>query len=159
MVVSRRRIPIGPRFSAWCGRSNPTGDPAVLVTKLDRFDLASLRRLCSINEDLLEPYCCNLVAIRDGINTFEPVSKMLCRSWRSSGRSSGKHVERCKATIRHPEQGGLRQSAVWVHEGCRREAWRLVPAPNTHPWLERLVGWYREGVGMSEIARRLNAAG
>jgi len=49
---------------------------AVLVTKLDRLT-RSLRDLCSINEDLLEPFGCNLVAIRDGINTFEPVSKML----------------------------------------------------------------------------------
>ena len=49
---------------------------AVVVTKLDRLT-RSLRDLCSINEDLLEPYGCNLVAIRDGINTIEPVSKML----------------------------------------------------------------------------------
>jgi site-specific DNA recombinase len=49
---------------------------AVVVTKFDR-----LTRSCAIcvriNEDLLEPCGCNFVAIRDGINTFEPVSKML----------------------------------------------------------------------------------
>ena len=48
----------------------------MLVTKLDRFT-RSLRDLYNINEDLLEPFCCNLVAIRDGINTFETMGKML----------------------------------------------------------------------------------
>jgi DNA invertase Pin-like site-specific DNA recombinase len=55
----------------------------VVVTKLDRLTWSatarSVRDLCAINEDLLELYGCNLVAISDGINSFEPVcvSRML----------------------------------------------------------------------------------
>ena len=134
---------------------------AVLVTKLDRLT-RSLRDLCSINEDLLEPYSCNLVAIRDGINTFEPVSKMLLPFLAIIGQIERQNTsERCKATIRHiQEQGGFHGKVPFgftkVADGKLK---RLGPCPNTHPWLERLVGWYHEGVGMSEIARRLNEAG
>ena len=49
---------------------------AIIITKLDRLT-RSLRDLCAINEDILEPYKVNLIAIRDGVNTFEPMSKML----------------------------------------------------------------------------------
>ncbi|MFO0655949.1 MAG: recombinase family protein [Polyangia bacterium] len=62
--------PIGPRFSEDDARNQKIkweAIAAVLVTKLDRFT-RSLRSLPFINEDLLEPFCCNLVAIRDGIN-------------------------------------------------------------------------------------------
>ena len=40
--------------------------------------------------DLLEPYGCNLVAIRDRINTFEPVSRMLLPFLAIISRSSGR---------------------------------------------------------------------
>ena len=134
---------------------------AVLVTKLDRLT-RSLRDLCSINEDLLDPYGCNLVAIRDGINTFEPVSKMLLPFLAIIGQIERQNTsERCKAAIHHiQQQGGFHGKVPFgfmkVSDGRLK---RLAPCPNAHPWLERLVGWYREGVAMTEIARRLNDAG
>ena len=135
---------------------------AVLVTKLDRLTRSLLRDLCSINEDLLEPHCCNLVAIRDGINTFEPVSKMLLPFLAIIGQ-----IERQNTSERTRQRSAtFRNRAVSMEKyrlGSRRLPTEAKAAgskcPNTHPWLERLVGWYREGVGMSEIARRLNAAG
>ncbi|HMU41274.1 MAG TPA: recombinase family protein [Pseudomonadota bacterium] len=134
---------------------------AVLVTKLDRLT-RSLRDLCSINEDLLDPYGCNLVAIRDGINTFEPVSKMLLPFLAIIGQIERQNTgERVRATIQHiREQGGHYGKVPFgfstIKDGRLR---RLVPDPETHPWLEKAIAWYREGVGMAEIAQRLNAAG
>lgn len=134
---------------------------AVLVTKLDRLT-RSLRDLCNINEDLLEPFGCNLVAIRDGINTFEPVSKMLLPFLAIIGQIERQNTgERVKATIKHiHDQGGHYGKVPFgfstVKEG---KLTKLVPDPVTHPWLEKAIGWYREGVPMAEIARRLNAAG
>ena len=134
---------------------------AVVVTKLDRLT-RSLRDLCNINEDLLEPCGCNLVAIRDGINTFEPVSKMLLPFLAIIGQIERQNTsERVKATIRHiVDQGGYYGKVPFgftvVKEG---KLTKLVPDPVTHPWLETAIGWYREGVGMAEIARRLNEAG
>ena len=134
---------------------------AVLVTKLDRLT-RSLRDLCSINEDLLDPYGCNLVAIRDGINTFEPVSKMLLPFLAIIGQIERQNTgERVRATIQHiHEQGGHYGKVPFgfstIKDGRLR---RLVPDPETHPWLEKAIAWYREGVGMAEIARRLNEAG
>ena len=128
---------------------------AVLVTKLDRLT-RSLRDLCSINEDLLEPYSCNLVAIRDGINTFEPVSKMLLPFLAIIGQIERQNTgERVRATIQHiREQGGHYGKVPFgfstIKDGRLR---RLVPDPETHPWLEKAIAWYREGVGMAEIAR------
>ena len=134
---------------------------AVLVTKLDRLT-RSLRDLCSINEDLLDPYGCNLVAIRDGINTFEPVSKMLLPFLAIIGQIERQNTgERVRATIQHiREQGGHYGKVPFgfstIKEG---RLTKLVPDPVTHPWLEKAIAWYREGVGMAEIAQRLNAAG
>ena len=134
---------------------------AVLVTKLDRFT-RSLRDLCNINEDLLEPFCCNLVAIRDGINTFETMGKMLLPFLAVLGQIERQNTgERVAATIQHiREQGGHYGKVPFgfstIKDGRLR---RLVPDPETHPWLEKAIAWYREGVGMAEIARRLNEAG
>ncbi|MBL8634319.1 MAG: recombinase family protein [Myxococcales bacterium] len=134
---------------------------AVLVTKLDRLT-RSLRDLCNINEDLLEPYGCNLVAIRDGINTFEPVSKMLLPFLAIIGQIERQNTgERVKATIKHiHDQGGHYGKVPFgfstVKDG---KLSKLVPDPVTHPWLEKAIGWYREGVTMTEIARRLNEEG
>ena len=131
---------------------------AVVVTKLDRLT-RSLRDLCTINEDLLEPFGCNLVAIRDGINTFEPVSKMLLPFLAIIGQIERQNTgERVKATIKHiHDQGGHYGKVPFgyttVKDGKLK---RLVECPTTFPWLQKLTAWYSEGVGMSEIARRLN---
>ena len=134
---------------------------AVVVTKLDRLT-RSLRDICMINEDLLDPYGCNLVAIRDGINTFEPVSKMLLPFLAIIGQIERQNTsERVKSTIRHIENQGGHYGKVpfgytTVSDGKLK---RLVECPETHPWLQTLIAWYREGVGMSEIACRLNSEG
>jgi len=133
---------------------------AVVVTKLDRLT-RSLRDLCSINEDLLEPSGCNLVAIRDGINTFEPVSKMLLPFLAIIGQIERQNTgERVKATIQHiHDQGGHYGKVPFgfstVKDG---KLTRLVECPETHPWLQKAIGWYREGVPMAQIAARLNEA-
>ena len=133
---------------------------AVVVTKLDRLT-RSLRDLCSINEDLLEPSGCNLVAIRDGINTFEPVSRMLLPFLAIIGQIERQNTaERVRATIQHIRAQGGHYGKVpfgfaTVKEG---KLTKLVPDPETHPWLEKAIGWYREGVSMAEISRRLNEA-
>ena len=133
---------------------------AVVVTKLDRLT-RSLRDLCNINEDLLEPYGCNLVAIRDGINTFEPVSKMLLPFLAIIGQIERQNTgERVKATIQHiHDQGGHYGKVPFGYSTVKDgKLKKLVPDPVTHPWLEKAIGWYREGVTMAEIARRLNDA-
>ena len=134
---------------------------AVVVTKLDRLT-RSLRDLCSINEDLLEPYGCNLVAIRDGINTFEPVSKMLLPFLAIIGQIERQNIgERVKATIQHiREQGGHYGKVPFGYSTVKDgKLTKLVPDPVTHPWLVKAIAWYREGVPMAEIARRLNEEG
>ena len=134
---------------------------AVVVTKLDRLT-RSLRDLCTINEDLLDPHGCNLVAIRDGINTFEPVSKMLLPFLAIIGQIERQNTsERVKSTIRHIEnQGGhygkVPFGYVTVSDGKLK---RLVECPKNFPWLQQMIAWYKEGIGMEEIGRRLNAAG
>ena len=106
---------------------------AVLVTKLDRFT-RSLRDLCNINEDLLEPFCCNLVAIRDGINTFETMGKMLLPVLAILGQIERQNTgERVAATIQHiREQGGhygkVPFGFLTIKDGRLR---RLVPDPDT----------------------------
>ena len=134
---------------------------AVVVTKLDRLT-RSLRDICMINEDLLDPYGCNLVAIRDGINTFEPVSKMLLPFLAIIGQIERQNTsERVKSTIRHIEnQGGhygkVPFGYVTVSDGRLK---RLVECPKNFPWLQQMIAWYKEGIGLEEIGRRLNAAG
>ena len=69
-------------------------------------------------------------------------------------------AERCGATIQHIRAQGGHYGKVpfgfaTVKEG---KLTKLVPDPETHPWLEKAIGWYREGVSMAEISRRLNEA-
>ena len=131
---------------------------AVVVTKLDRLT-RSLRDLLTINEDLLEPCGCNFVAIRDGINTFEPVSKMLLPFLAIIGQIERQNTsERVKSTVRHIQQQGGHYGKVpfgfrTVQDGRLR---RLVEDPEQFPWLQKINDWYRSGVGMAEIAQRLN---
>jgi DNA invertase Pin-like site-specific DNA recombinase len=108
-------------------KNSDGGIAAVVVTKLDRLT-RSLRDLCSINEDLLEPFGCNLVAIRDGINTFEPVSKMLLPFLAIIGQIERQNTgERVKATIKHiHDQGGhYGKGALRLHDG---EGWEAYAA-------------------------------
>ena len=93
-------------------KNSDGGIAAVVVTKLDRLT-RSLRDLCSINEDLLEPFGCNLVAIRDGINTFEPVSKMLLPFLAIIGQ-----IER-----QNTGERALRKGALRLLDGEGREAY------------------------------------
>ena len=140
-------------------KNSDGGIAAVVVTKLDRLT-RSLRDLCSINEDLLEPFGCNLVAIRDGINTFEPVSKMLLPFLAIIGQIERQNTgERVKATIKHiHDQGGHYGKVPFGYSTVKDgKLKRLVECPTTFPWLQKLIAWYSEGVGMSEIARRLNS--
>ncbi|MFO0620418.1 MAG: recombinase family protein [Polyangia bacterium] len=134
---------------------------AVVVTKLDRLT-RSLRDLLTINEDLLEPCGCNFVAIRDGINTFEPVSKMLLPFLAIIGQIERQNTsERVKSTVRHIQQQGGHYGKVPF--GYKTELdgrlRRLIPDPQTFPWLQQINDWYRSGVGMAEIAVRLNQHG
>ena len=134
---------------------------AVVVTKLDRLT-RSLRDLLTINEDLLEPCGCNFVAIRDGINTFEPVSKMLLPFLAIIGQIERQNTsERVKSTVRHIQQQGGHYGKVpfgyrTVQDGRLR---RLVEDPEQFPWLQKISEWYGSGVGMAEIAARLNREG
>lgn len=131
---------------------------AVVVTKLDRLT-RSLRDLLAIHEDLLEPCGCNFVAIRDGINTFEPVSKMLLPFLAVIGQIERQNTsERVKSTIQHiQEQGGHYGKVPFGFKTERRGRYRyLVECQQKFPWREKIFSWYREGVGMSEIAARLN---
>ena len=133
---------------------------AVLVTKLDRLT-RSLRDLCNINEDLLDPFGCNLVAIRDGINTFEPMSKMILPFLAILGQIERQTTgERVKATIQHiRQQGGHYGKVPFGHKMISDgKIKRLVPDETTYPWLQKAIGWYHENVNMSEIAKRLNHA-
>ncbi len=137
------------------------GISAVIVTKLDRLT-RSLRDLLSIHEDLLDPCRCNFVAIRDGINTFEPVSKMLLPFLAIIGQIERQNTsERVKSTIQHiQDQGGHYGKIPFgyrtVQDGRMK---RLVEDPETFPWLQRIFAWYQEGVGMAEIAARMNTEG
>jgi len=134
---------------------------AVVVTKLDRLT-RSLRDLLTIHEDLLEPCGCNLVAIRDGINTFETVSKMLLPFLAVIGQiERANTAERVRSTIRHiHEQGGHYGKVPFgyttVMDGKLR---RLVECKETHPTLQQIIAWYREGIPMPQIAARLNESG
>ena len=93
---------------------------AVVVTKLDQLT-RSLRDLLTINEDLLEPCGCNFVAIRDGINTFEPVSKMLLPFLAIIGQIERQNTsERVKSTVRHiQQQGGTMGKSRLVSARCK----------------------------------------
>ena len=98
-----------PAFSAHdqgdqgCGtvRSRAVFDQADRLTRRFATRATSTRTL-------LDPCGCNLVAIRDGINTFEPVSKMLLPFLAIIGQIERQNTgERVKATIATShEQGG-----------------------------------------------------
>lgn len=134
---------------------------AIVVTKLDRLT-RSLRDVLTINEDLLEPHGCNLVAIHDGINTFETISKMLLPFLAIVGQMERTNTaERVRATVRHiRDQGGhygkVPFGYMTVEDGRYR---RLAECPDTYPWLQRIIGWYRDSVPMPQIAERMNEAG
>lgn len=134
---------------------------AIIVTKLDRLT-RSLRDICTINEDVLEPYGVNLVAIRDGINTFEPVSKMLLPFLAVIGQIERQNTsERVKATIKHIHDQGGHYGKVPFGKMAVKESrlTRLVDHPEEAPWLPQIFDWYKSGVMHTEIARKLNAAG
>ena len=133
---------------------------AVVVSKLDRLT-RSLKDLLHINEDILAPSGCNLVAVLDGINTFEPTSKMLLPLLAIVGQiERANTAERVKSTIAHIRSAGghygkIPFGYITVEDGRLR---KLVPDPETYPWLQKIHAWYREGVPQAEIVRRLNAA-
>ena len=79
----------------------------IIITKLDRMT-RSLRDICSISDEILETYGVNLVAIQDGINTFEIASKVLLPFMALIGQIERQNQsERIKATIQHVRsQGG-----------------------------------------------------
>jgi site-specific DNA recombinase len=120
---------------------------AVVVTKLDRLT-RSLRDICMINEDLLDPYGCNLVAIRDGINTFEPVSKMLLPFLAIIGQIERQNTsERCE--VHDPPHREPRR-----HYGKVPFGFMKVPTGSSSGsssvrrrtrGSQRLIAWYREG--------------
>lgn len=142
-------------------RANPDSLAAIIVTKLDRLT-RSLRDICTINEDVLEPYKVNLVAIRDGINTFEPVSKMLLPFLAVIGQIERQNTsERVKATIKHiHDQGGHYGKVPFGKQAVKEgRLTRLVDHPEEAPWLAQIFEWYKSGVMHTEIAHRLNAAG
>lgn len=152
-----------PAFKQMAKRIKESGGDvaAVVVTKLDRLT-RSLRDLLTINEDLLEPCGCNFVAIRDGINTFEPVSKMLLPFLAIIGQIERQNTsERVKSTIQHiQEQGGHYGKVPFGFKTEKKGRYRkLIPCPETHPWREKISEWYQNGVGMAEIAARLNQHG
>lgn len=147
-----------PAFKRMVQAIRNGGIDAIVVTKLDRLT-RSLRDICSINEDILEPYQVQLIAINDGINTFEAVSKTLLPFLAVIGQIERQNTsERVKASIRHiQDQGGhygkVPFGYMTVQDGRIK---RLVPNPAEKPWLDKLIAWYREGVRTSEIAKRLN---
>jgi hypothetical protein len=114
---------------------------------LDRLT-RSLRDICTINEDLLEPFGCNLVAIRDGINTFEPVSKMLLPFLAIIGQierqNTGGAGEVHDPPHREPGRA-LRKGAVWLRDGEDGKLKRLVECPKTFPWLQKAIGLVQRG--------------
>lgn len=134
---------------------------AVIVTKLDRLT-RSLRDICAINEDILEPYKINLIAIRDGVNTFEPMSKMLLPFLAIIGQIERQNTsERVKAAIRHIHDQGGHYGKVPFGKRAVKDGrlTRLVDEPTEAPWLAKIFAWYESGLPRIEIARRLNTAG
>jgi DNA invertase Pin-like site-specific DNA recombinase len=136
------------------------GYAAIVVTKLDRLT-RSLRNLCEIREDILEPYKVNLVAIRDGINTFDPLSRQFLPFLAIIGQIERENTsERVKASIRHIHNQGGHYGKVpfgykTVPDGRIK---RLVEHPEEKPWLDKIFAWYQEGVSTRGIAERLNEA-
>lgn len=137
------------------------GIAAIIVAKLDRLT-RSLRDICYINEDILEPYKVNLVCIRDGINTFDPFSKQILPFLAIIGQIERQNTsERVKASIRHiHDQGGhygkVPFGFMTVQDGRIK---RLVDHPEEKPWLEQIFAWYRSGDSTRTIAEKLNDAG
>ena len=134
---------------------------AIIVTKLDRLT-RSLRDICAINDDILEPYKVNLVAIRDGVNTFEPMSKMLLPFLAIIGQIERQNTsERVKATIKHIHDQGGHYGKVPFGKRSFKDGrlTRLVDDPEEAPWLVQIFAWYESGIQHTEIARKLNAAG
>lgn len=133
----------------------------IIITKLDRLT-RSLRDVCSISDEILEPYGVNLVAIQDGINTFEIASKVLLPFLALIGQIERQNQsERIKATIQHVRsQGGHHGKVPFgklpIRDGKLK---RLIDHPDEKPWLMKMEEWYRAGIRYTEIARRLNAAG
>lgn len=133
---------------------------AVVVSKLDRLT-RSLKDILHISEDILTPSGCNLVAVMDGINTFDPTGKIILPLLAVIGQIERSNAsERVRSTIRHIRSTGGHFGKVpfgymTAKEGRLR---KLVPDPQTYPWLEQIHAWYRQGMGQTEIVRRLNAA-
>lgn len=133
---------------------------AVVVSKLDRLT-RSLKDILHISEDILSPSGCNLVAVLDGINTFEPTGKIILPLLAIIGQIERSNTsERVRSTIAHIRSAGGHYGKVpfgymTVEDGRLR---KLVPDPETYPWLEQIHAWYRDGVEQTEIVRRLNAA-
>ena len=119
-----------------------------------------LRDLCAINEDLLSPTAAIWWRSATGSTRSSRYRGCFCHSSRSSVRSSGRtRASGCGRRFSTFGAGrALREGAVRVCDGEGRQADEALPDPETHPWLEKAIGWYREGVTMVEIARRLNEA-
>lgn len=66
-----------------------------------------------------------------------------------------------RATIQHIREQGGHYGKVPFGFSTLKEGrlTKLVPDPQTHPWLQKAIAWYRDGVTMAGIARRLNEAG
>lgn len=142
-------------------RGSDGGISVIVVAKLDRLT-RSLRDVCAIIEDLLDPCDCSLVAIRDGINTSQIAFKMLLPILAAIGQMERQNAaERTKASIDHIKSQGYHYGKVPFGYAVERigRYRKLFPCPIYHPWLEKIIAWHKEGVTYMQIAKRLNLAG
>lgn len=133
----------------------------IVVSKLDRLT-RSIRDFFNLIEEYVSSNKLNIVSISEGINTLNPVSRMIVPILVSVGQIERQQTsDRVKAAIGYiREQGGHYGKVPFgfttVAEGKLK---KLLPHPTEHKWLQQMFSWYAEGKQHTEIARLLNEQG
>lgn len=133
----------------------------IIVSKIDRLT-RSARDFYNFIEDYVSSEKVNIVSIGDGLNTLNPISRVLIPLLVSIGQierhQTAERVKRSIAFIR--EQGGHYGKVPYGYQTeSDGKIKRLVPHPEEQAHLANMTGLYQSGKSFEEIAVYLNEQG